>query len=135
MPAASAPQPARRRSHNRRPRRLSIRKTERGDAVAGTLAVCVESDVARSGTRAAVAGVDSSGLGGTAGEGGESTRVSSADVGGATACFDALGAKTDSVVAFGICGPPGSSHFVPTHTDATPSAITAPAGSDHFRTT
>src|SRR5438034_2242398 len=105
-------------------------------AAAGTLAGCVESDVAApSSTRAVGAGVVTSGLGGRAGEGGESTRVSSAGVGGAAACFDALGAETDPVVAFGMLGLPGSSNFVPTNTDATPSAITAPAGSAHLRTT
>src|SRR2546428_5863644 len=105
-------------------------------AAAGTLAGCVKSDVASPpATRAAAAGVVTSGLGGIAGEGRESTWVSSADAGGATACFDALGAKTDSVVAFGICGLLGSSNFVPTNTDAMPSAITAAAGGDHFRTT
>src|SRR5437016_5955915 len=105
-------------------------------AAAGTLAGCVKSDMAPpSATRAAAAGVVTSGLGGIAGEACESTVVLSADVVGAAACFDDLGTEADSVVAFGALGPPGSRNFVPTHTDATPNAITAPAGSNHFRTT
>jgi hypothetical protein len=105
-------------------------------AAAGMVAGCVKSDVAApSATRAAPTGVVTSGLGGIAGEVCEATGASFADVVGAAACFDALGAKTDSVVTFGIGGPLGSINFVPTNTDATPSAITAPVGSDHLRTT
>ena len=100
------------------------------------VAGCVKSDgAAPSATRAAPTDVVTSGLGGIAGEVCEATGASFADVVGATACFDALGAKTDSVVTFGIGGPLGSINFVPTNTDATPSAITAAAGSDHLRTT
>src|SRR5437763_78826 len=63
-------------------------------AAAGTLDGRVESDVAApSSTRAAGAGVVTSGLGGRAGEGGESTRVSSADVGGAADMPDQRGLR------------------------------------------
>jgi hypothetical protein len=64
----------------------------------------------------------------------ELTGVASGDVAGATACFGELGAKTDSVVTFGIFGAFGSISFVPTNIDAMPSAITAMMGRDHLRT-
>src|SRR5438876_11599201 len=65
-------------------------------AVGGTLACCVKPGAgAPSATGAARTGVVTSGLGGIAGEVCEATGASFADVVGATACFDALGAKTD----------------------------------------
>src|SRR5438132_5120458 len=105
-------------------------------AAAGMVAGCVKSDgAAPSATRAAPTDVVTSGLGGIAGEVCEATGASFADVVGATACFDALGANTDSVVTFGIGGPLGSISFVITNTDAMPSAITAMTGRNDLRMT
>ena len=102
-------------------------------AASGTVSGCVESCVGASSATRARTGVATSGLGEIAGGVCESTAALSADVVGATACFDEVGAKTDSVVACGILGPFGSVSFGPANIDAMPSAIAAMTGRDHLR--
>ena len=102
-------------------------------AASGTVSDCVESCAGAPSATRARTGVAASGLGEIVGEVCESTAALSADVVGATACCDEVGAKTDSVVACGIVGPFGSVSFVPANIDAMPTAIAATTGTDHLR--
>src|ERR1700730_12931447 len=77
-------------------------------AASGTVIACVESGVGAASAARARTGLATSGLGEMVGEVCESTAALSAEVVGATACFDEVGARTDSVVACGILGPFGS---------------------------